>query len=274
MKVQDIFSFHSDLGCLQRNTQDDIQPQFRQATSTLFGAVEQGTLLIIRFFGKHCLPPTELPDNDESRATNHFTPFVDCLAFSLPPNKGFEDVNTKIFRQTCSRNGPLPEMLRHIRSLHWLSFWSLNLTAIQRNIVFRLIHLKIPHKALLHRFLPAKVESSQCSICLIHEDSLEYFLFDCPPKSVIWQSIIREFLWPSINTQDIHSALKTLNFDSITYYSNRKIPAKLLLIITLANIWKAHWYSIFNQTPFETTQVLHPIHSDIQTCIAENTDLD
>ncbi|KAG1472192.1 hypothetical protein G6F56_001689 [Rhizopus delemar] len=209
------------------------------------------------------------PDTEESRATNQFTPFMECLALPLPPNKNFEDINTKIFHRACFPKGPLPEMLRHIRPLHWFSFWSLNLTAIQRNIVFRLIHHKIPHKALLHRSLPAKVNTPHCSICLIHVDSLEHFLFDCQLKSAIWQTIIREFLWPTVGKQDIHSAFKTLNFDPVNYCTRRQISAKLVLILTLANIWKAHWYSIFNQTSFETTQVLNHIYSDIQTHIAE-----
>ncbi|KAG1461795.1 hypothetical protein G6F56_005652 [Rhizopus delemar] len=220
------------------------------------------------FFGKHCLPPTVTPDTEESRSTNQFTPFVECLTLPLPP-KSFEDINTKIFCQACFPKGPLLEMLCHILSLHWLSFWSLKLTAIQRNIVFRLIHHKIPHKALLHRFLPAKVDTPHCSICLIHVDSLEHFLFDCQPKSAIWQTIIREFLWPTVDKQDIHSAFKTLNFDSVDYCTHRQISAKLVLILTLANIWKAHWYSIFNQTSFETTQVLNHIYSDIQIHIAK-----
>ena len=78
--------------------------------------------------------------------------------------------------------------------------------------------MKISYRAILHRLLPHKVGSPQCAICTTNVDSLEYFLFGCPPKTAVWQTIIQEFLWPTVDTEDIYFAFKTLDFYSVSYY--------------------------------------------------------
>ncbi|EPB84739.1 hypothetical protein HMPREF1544_08460 [Mucor circinelloides 1006PhL] len=65
-------------------------------------------------------------------------------------------------------------------------FWALALTMVQRNVVYRFINIKLPHKSLLHRLFPGQHPSPLCAICSLTVDSPIHFLFYCPAKANIW----------------------------------------------------------------------------------------
>ncbi|ORE15539.1 hypothetical protein BCV71DRAFT_185175, partial [Rhizopus microsporus] len=94
------------------------------------------------FFGKHCFPNNtcDVLTPSDNTSPSLFSSFVDCLKFRLPYDKSFKHFNTNMFRETCmstfAPRATLPSML----CTHWMDFWSLSFTCIQRNVLYRLIH--------------------------------------------------------------------------------------------------------------------------------------
>src|SRR6478735_9753853 len=125
--------------------------------------------------------------------------------------------------------------------------------------MFSFIHKRIPRKSLLHRFLPAKCTTPICSLCNIVVDSADRFIFTCPPKLAVWQDVICEFLWPTVDMQGISNVFPTLDFYPNNYCQNKTITANMVLITTLSFIWKAHWSSIFNGQSFLPNKILQNI---------------
>ncbi|EPB91493.1 hypothetical protein HMPREF1544_01624, partial [Mucor circinelloides 1006PhL] len=54
--------------------------------------------------------------------------------------------SAKVFRLTVLSSVPTPLALRHISAASWKFFWSLSLTYIQRNVIYRYILGCIPHR--------------------------------------------------------------------------------------------------------------------------------
>ncbi|KAI8357863.1 hypothetical protein EDC96DRAFT_596509 [Choanephora cucurbitarum] len=106
----------------------------------------------------------------------------------------------------------------------WDRFWRLSLSAMQRNVMFRLLHRLIPTCQLLHRLLADKYLSAFCLLC--------------------------EFLWPGTTIDSVYAALTTLDFRGIRSQSGCRLPPNVLLIIALSEVWKAHWAHILRDLPF------------------------
>ncbi|EPB84897.1 hypothetical protein HMPREF1544_08332 [Mucor circinelloides 1006PhL] len=134
---------------------------------------------------------------------------------------------------------------------------------VQRNVVYRFINNCIPHKARLHRIFPDLHPSNLCMICSSSVDSSEHFLFDCPTKASVWRAVIFEFLWPTVTIPDIILAIRSFDFYNIWYSQRNGVPASVILFITLANIWRSHFRTVFDRTPFTTAAVLASIRLDI-----------
>ncbi|GAN07820.1 hypothetical protein MAM1_0177d07324 [Mucor ambiguus] len=128
----------------------------------------------------------------------------------------------------------------------------------------------IPHKALLHRIYRDQHPSDLCTICSSSVDSTEHFLFYCPVKTSVWQAVIFEFLWPTVTIPDIILAARTLDFYNIRYSQRRGVPVSVIVFITLANIWRHHFRTVFDNTTFTTAAVLPGIRIDIITRIDED----
>lgn len=65
------------------------------------------------------------------------------------------------------------------------------LLSSQRNVVYRLIHRKIPTMAILSRFVLSNLYPSNiCRICNIGIEDQCHFLFFCPAKTNIWKRIM------------------------------------------------------------------------------------
>ncbi|KAI8636569.1 hypothetical protein BD408DRAFT_323060, partial [Parasitella parasitica] len=157
----------------------------------------------------------------------------------------------------------VPPYLSSIPATAWSSFWCLSLTMIQRNVLYRFINNCIPHQSLLQRIFPTVHTSSLCAVCSSVEDSVDHFLFTCPSKASVWQGVISEFLWPKVTIADIRHSILNLDFYNIRYSQKPLAPSYIIVIITLANVWKAHFRFIFQQQPFSATSILNRIRLDI-----------
>ena len=157
----------------------------------------------------------------------------------------------------------LPLYISSIPTLHWQWFWSLNLVVSQRNVAYRYITGRIATLFYLNSILPAVFSSPHCSLCPLVIESADHLLFECPAKQTVWQAIIKEFLWPTVDTTDIRQSLQTLNFFVVNYSHNRQVSAHMIIFITLAHIWKSHYRSSYDHHRFHPPAVIAIIRSDI-----------
>ncbi|KAL7308610.1 hypothetical protein PS15m_011795 [Mucor circinelloides] len=94
--------------------------------------------------------------------------------------------SAKTFRLSVFSSSVPPLLaLRNISAAHWKFFWSLSLTTIQHNVIYRFILGCIPHRRYLHRILPLVFESPLRPVCLLVEDSPSHLLFYCPSKEKV-----------------------------------------------------------------------------------------
>ncbi len=161
-------------------------------------------------------------------------------------------------------------ILRNVSAAHWKFFWSLSLTAIQRNVIYRLITGCIPNRKLLNRIMPAIFEAPLCQVCLLSTDSAHHLLFHCPTKELIWQSVIFEFLWPTTSITDVKKAFLSLDFSNIWYCQLKGIKAYHILFIALSKIWLVYMRFIFDNTPIIPSIVLAMIHTTVRQTIRED----
>ncbi|EPB88091.1 hypothetical protein HMPREF1544_05153 [Mucor circinelloides 1006PhL] len=154
---------------------------------------------------------------------------------------------SKHYREDCLTAHPVPPHLDAIDIAAWTFFWALSLTMIQRNVIYRFINTCIPHQALLHRLFPQIHLSPMCV-----------------------QNIITEFLWPTVSIQDIKHFLLFLDFYTIRYSQKPRAPSHVVVFITLANIWKAHYRWVFNQQTVLPSSTLSSIRLGIQKMIDED----
>ncbi|CAO3622196.1 unnamed protein product [Mucor hiemalis] len=75
----------------------------------------------------------------------------------------------------------------------WKKFWGTKLNSTNRNVVYRFIHKKIPHRHLMHRIFPEKTTSSLCQLCNNHDEDANHMLFLCHFKRNIWNSTLRKY---------------------------------------------------------------------------------
>ncbi|CEP08875.1 hypothetical protein [Parasitella parasitica] len=195
------------------------------------------------------------------------TPFVESLHFSSSTTTGLSRraLSTKTYRRLCRpaipHQPPLPPPFSPDVSVNWFDFWLLPITHSCRNIWYRFLHQKIPHKSLLHRFVPDFFPTPSCAICSHPTDTLDHFLFSCPIKLSVWQTIQHRHL-PFLSTPwasfDLHLLLTTVRFPT-------EFPRSALLVIaaTLESIWISHWSFIFSDTPFTLDSVLSIAESKI-----------
>ncbi|KAI9358063.1 hypothetical protein BD770DRAFT_472428 [Pilaira anomala] len=130
-------------------------------------------------------------------------------------------------------------------------------------------HGSIPNRAFLFRIFPEKFTSPSCTICGLEIETTKHMLFDCPPKSFVWKNIIFEFLWPTVTIPDIITALSYMNFQDIRYVQKSGSTAQMIVYITLANIWKGHFRSSFDSTPFLGPTIFLQTKKDIASRLEE-----
>lgn len=268
MIVSDVFQLHPNGQFLHWKDPSDLSlTLWKQAPKQLYKGLESGDLQLQPFFLPLCDPNSEVASPLTSITLR---PFSDKLILPNAITVSSARITSKIFRQACSSLSVAPAYLTSIPSSAWSFFWSLSLTMIQRNVFYRFLNNCIPHRSLLHRIFPTVHLSPLCAVCSSVEDSVDHFLFRCPSKAAVWQGIIFEFLWPTVTIDDIRHAILTFDFYNIRYSQQPLAPSYIIVIITLANIWKAHFRFIFNQQPFVTASILNHIRLDILQRIDED----
>ncbi|KAI8637321.1 hypothetical protein BD408DRAFT_395856 [Parasitella parasitica] len=111
----------------------------------------------------------------EDHTVVNITPFVESFNLCSTTDTGLRrrELSTKSYRRLCSPSItkkpllPLP-FSPHI-PVNWFDFWLLPISHSCRNIWYRFLHQKIPHKLLLHRFVPAFFLTSACIFCDLSE---------------------------------------------------------------------------------------------------------
>ncbi|CAO0801991.1 unnamed protein product [Mucor circinelloides] len=203
----------------------------------------------------------------EDHTVVDITPFVESLQLCSSTTNGlrYRALSTKLYRRLCrppTPDGPLLPLPFSLNiPVNWFEFWLLPISHSCRNIWYRFLYHKIPHKSLLHRFVPDVFPTSSCALCCHSTDTLEHFLFSCPTKLSVWQTIQHHhlpFLSDPWTSYDLHLLLITVRFPI-------EFPQSALLVIaaTLESIWISHWSFIFSDTPFTLDSVLSLVESKI-----------
>ncbi|CEP17652.1 hypothetical protein [Parasitella parasitica] len=210
MKVSDVFQYDPHLHFLHwKAPRDPSLLQWKRAPGSVFRGLTSGQLKLQSYFAPVCRPAPPI----ESVVT--FAPFVQQLQLAEGTSFVAATTSAKTFRAAVLSSVLSPMALRNIAPAQWKWFWSLSLTTIQHNMIYRLIAGYIPHRRLLHFIMPATFASPLCPVCLVTVDSAHHLLFDCPSKEQVRQGIIFEFLWPTTSLGDIKAALLSLDFSDI-----------------------------------------------------------
>ncbi|CEP16720.1 hypothetical protein [Parasitella parasitica] len=261
MLVSDVFQYESNRIFLHwKDTRDPSLLQWSRTPSTIFKGLARGLLQLQPYFVPVCRP-APLKDLEVS-----FAPFVNQLIST----DGRSSVSAKSFRLAVLSSVTPPSTLRNVSTAHWQMFWSLSLTTLQRNVVYRFIVGCIPHRGFLHHIMPNIFDSSCCPVCLLATHSASHLLFYCPSKEQVWQGVIFEFLCPTTSISDIKQALLSLDFFDIWYCQYRGISSYRILFIALSQIWLAHMRYIFDQVPIVPTAIIVAIRSNIRQTIEED----
>ncbi|CEP07581.1 hypothetical protein, partial, partial [Parasitella parasitica] len=244
MSVADVFQLHPTLHFLHwKDPADPSLLVWKRAPRQLIIGLERGHIHLQPFFLPLCHPASSTVHPSTSFS---FRPFVAKLQVPMLFDNPTAGCSSRAFRQACS-SIVAPPHLTAIDPTAWAFFWSLTLTMVQRNVLYRYINTCIPHQSFLHHIFPLIHLSPDCIVCSSSVDSVDHFLFTCAPKAMLWQNIITEFLWPTVDIRDIQAALLSLDFYSIRYSQKPQAPSHLIVMLTLANIWKAHYRLVFNQ---------------------------
>ncbi|KAI8640681.1 hypothetical protein BD408DRAFT_419278 [Parasitella parasitica] len=143
--------------------------------------IEQGSILIQPFFLPLCDPAA--PTTNSSTAVS-FRPFTDQLLVDLDPQAPTARCSSRSFREACSSSVVAPQHLSAIDPSAWTFFWSLTLTMVQRNVLYRYINTCTPYQFFLNRLFPLIHLSPLCIACSSTVDSVDHFLFTSVPKAM------------------------------------------------------------------------------------------
>lgn len=275
VKVEELYQYHPEGHYLSQKSIAEVTPSLRIVTRKLHKAIERQLIRIEDFFYE-CFFQTTLTLSSPVHLAHirsnqlNFRSFKSQLDLGVPIDTEDLCTTTKQFRMAVQSNfAP-----SRIKSTLWQRFWKLALTFVQRNIIYRIIYNKIPHKQLLHRIHPSQHPDSFCVICGTHTDSTDHFFFSCPQSITFWNALIQEFLWPTAITAII-SATHSLDFSSLrsaTPY--KKSSPAIIIIIALSEIWKSHWRFVFDSQPFTPDTVLTNTKYAILKRINEDSVLD
>jgi hypothetical protein len=265
MMVADVFQYDARLNFVHwKDTRDQSLLTWKRTPPTVFKGLATGKLQFQPYFLPVC-SPAPLEGSNVS-----FAPLAEQLRLHGGQSMGSVQASAKTFRMSVISSAVPPLALRNISAASWKLFWSLSLTTVQRNVIYRYILGCIPHRRFLHFIMPQVFESPMCPVCLSTEDSPSHLLFHCPSKEKVWQGVIFEFLWPTTTIHDIKEALRSLDFSNIWYCQLAGIKPYRILMVSLAQIWLAHMRFIFDQTPFAHAAILSSIRTNVRQTIAED----
>ncbi|ORX46535.1 hypothetical protein DM01DRAFT_1293648, partial [Hesseltinella vesiculosa] len=147
------------------------------------------------------------------------------------------------------RNPPPPSF--------WSRLWAAPMLHLGRTVLYRYVHGKIYHASLLHKRFPNDHTSQ------LEPDSLDHFFFSCPLRFAVWQECWRLlFDVPSPSWHSIKSALVTQSWPDL-HEPLTLNPPSLLASAIIVGLWRAHWASVFDSSPFIPQKVVTSIHRNI-----------
>jgi hypothetical protein len=263
------YTFNTDReNCLRPRQRAEIHTR-PNLSKAFLRQVSKDEITLVPFFVRAFIP-TRFAQSDFSpfvQVTDHqivdISPFLKDLGFLPTSGVAVNPFTTKKFRQACSppfRSRPsLPPPYAPEFYFPWSEFWKLPISHSCRNIWYRLIHKKLPHKSFLNRVMPNSFPTSTCPICSAPVESFFHFVFTCPPKLAIWEHMWYTYIDPSsygtFRIDDINMIICTLfaPFCSSIYTHFHPLSA---IAATLEAIWSSHWAFIFNETPFTTANTI------------------
>ncbi|KAG1537495.1 hypothetical protein G6F46_009635 [Rhizopus delemar] len=182
------------------------------------------------------------------------TDFYNILDSLLPDGTPIASLNTKWLRESqLPHSSTLPAAYPRASHTAWRLFWKAAIPHRAHTLLWRLYHHKMPCKERLHQLIPTRFRDPDCVYCG-GVDSEEHFVWSCPFKHEIWQTISsRFFVDPTKLTYNlIHlppsSDVEVAPSLSVTYLD---IIASVLL-----SLWQLHWKFIFEDHPFWTQEVV------------------
>jgi hypothetical protein len=275
LTVSSLFVYHPIGHFLQPKDPMDIDPDLRRVAKRFFEAVSTGKCTTHIFFDQ-CLFISTLnlfyPDAVALVQTHlNFCSFKQGLAIKAfdPDTSDFKSSAKSFLASIVAHSSPTVRQVQTVSVAAWSLFWRLSLLYTQRNVVLRYIYNKIPTRLLLSRALPDKFSSGNCLLCSAPESKARFF-FDCSIKATFWDLLIREFLWPGINTELITSCVQNLNFTLLVLSSSTSYKAPILIITALSELWKAHWRLMFDNQPFVPAAVFSNTITSLERRKAED----
>lgn len=245
----------------------------RNLAYNMLRKVSQNEVKLSTFFVRTFIPPhyAALGTHAFTPVSDHsvidLSPFLMALHFKRKPGMGRSTLlNTKKFRSICSspntRKAILPPPFSPRLSPPWSDFWDLPLSHSCRNIWYRFLQKKLPHKSLLHRLIPDFFPAPNCPLCIYNVDSFEHFIFTCPLKLPVWQFVWHKYVnssTPLVSPSVLYYSLFTLsNFSRDS--GSEQMEA---IAATLESIWILHWGAVFNDTPFTVDSAISLVSKKI-----------
>ncbi|KAG1578182.1 hypothetical protein G6F48_012139 [Rhizopus delemar] len=182
------------------------------------------------------------------------TEFDNILGSLLPDGTPIASLNTKWFRGSqLPHSSTLSASYPRASPTAWRLFWKASIPHRARTLLWRVYHHKMPCKECLHQLTPTRFSDPDCVFCG-GVDSEEHFVWSCPFKHDIWQTISsRFFVDPAKLTYNLiqlppSSDLEVASSLSVTYLD---IIASVLL-----SRWKFHWKFVFEDHQFWPQEVV------------------
>ncbi|KAI9487464.1 MAG: hypothetical protein EXX96DRAFT_472324, partial [Benjaminiella poitrasii] len=135
------------------------------------------------------------------------------------------------------------------------------------------VHCKVPCLSLMGHVFRLSLSTTWCTIC--KQNTVEtaiHLLFTCPLKRRVWNKVIFEFLWITVNISDIIQSCTHLDFNSRLLYCKFSgvLSPTIIILTSIVVIWKAHYQFVFNSIPFDPHAVLRHIRQHLATFITEH----
>lgn len=176
-------------------------------------------------------------------------------------------VTSKLYRQLCLSTKKLTTTHPSLPVKSWKQFWSFEISHKSRNVWFRLLHKKLPCLSILHSFIPIKFVTSICYICCTAVDDPSHFMFLCPPKLLVWQTLWSEYFDLNFSKQTLQDALLLLRLPSTK--KSVTISSASIFGATILAIWRSHWSSVFDDCPFRSSLVIQAARKLVRLCLQE-----
>ncbi|KAG1051285.1 hypothetical protein G6F43_006494 [Rhizopus delemar] len=189
-------------------------------------------------------------------------PFISALG--LLAGASSSPMSSKQFRRLYLQVLTSSNYTSPLTALTWKKFWA------YLNVWYRLLHRKIPHRTLLNRLIPFYIPFDTCSVCAAGSDTLEYFLYGCPKKWLVWQTVWDEcFRLLPLTTNHLQKALFHLEFPPSICCPLPVSPA-IVVGYTLLAVWRTTWQLVFNNQPFAPSIVTQSARKLIRQAYREN----